>query len=314
MTTITPATLRTQISAGRTGPLYMLTGDDDVEKAAVAGEFAEIVEEDLRVFNVDRLHGADVTVDDLVQATATLPMMAPRRVVIVMEADKLLVPRRESKAADEAQARLVSFLENPPRHATTVFVCGAVDRRRTAVKALEQQAQIVNCGEIATTDDAERWVRARASAQKVPLDPQAVRALAERAGRDLVRLRAGLERLALYGTGQGTITAEDVRQIVPPGPDEQVEFGVANAIGRNDVREALRQLSASLDAGVPPEMALGQIRVAAEKLPTSRLRRGIDALFRTDLALKSSSGGDRRILLERLVVELCEERRPTRRA
>jgi hypothetical protein len=44
----------------------------------------------------------------------------------------------------------------------------------------------------------------------------------------------------------------------------------------------------------------------AERLPRPRVRAAVDALFRTDLALKSS-GGDPRILLERLVVELCTE-------
>jgi hypothetical protein len=39
-------------------------------------------------------------------------------------------------------------------------------------------------------------------------------------------------------------------------------------------------------------------------MPPQRVRPAIDAVFRTDLALKSS-GGDPRILLERLVVELC---------
>jgi hypothetical protein len=40
-------------------------------------------------------------VDDLVDAAATLPMMAPRRVVLILEAEKLLIPKRESKAAEE---------------------------------------------------------------------------------------------------------------------------------------------------------------------------------------------------------------------
>ena len=55
---------------------------------------------------------------------------------------------------------------------------------------------------------------------------------------------------------------------------------------------------------------MGQLRWAAEKLPSPRVRAGIDAVFRTDLALKSS-GGDPRRLLERLVVELCGQ--PARR-
>jgi DNA polymerase III delta subunit len=53
---------------------------------------------------------------------------------------------------------------------------------------------------------------------------------------------------------------------------------------------------------------LGQLGwFVREKLPDIDSRRvpaAIDALFRTDLELKSS-GGDPRVLLERLVVELC---------
>jgi DNA polymerase III delta subunit len=67
-----------------------------------------------------------------------------------------------------------------------------------------------------------------------------------------------------------------------------------------------------MDAGAVPFMLMGQIRWAAEKLPSPRVREAIDAVFRTDLALKSS-GGDPRILLERLVVELASRPQPGRR-
>ena len=167
----------------------MLVGDDDVERSAVAGEFADIVEEGLRAFNVDRLYGGEIKVDDLINATATLPMMAPRRVVVVLEAEKLLIPKRESKAADEELERLAEFFADPPLHATTVFVCGVVDKRRSSFKKLIQVAQVVDCGTIGDSSDAERWVRARASALKISLDAAAVRALLERTGLDLVRLR-----------------------------------------------------------------------------------------------------------------------------
>jgi hypothetical protein len=54
-------------------------------------------------------------------------------------------------------------------------------------------------------------------------------------------------------------------------------------------------------------MILGQLGwFVREKLSTSDPRRvpaAVDALFRTDVDLKSS-GGDPRVLLERLVVEL----------
>jgi len=305
---LTPAALRKQIAAGSLGPLYVLLGEDDAEKTAVAAEFAETIDEGLRPFNLDRLYGADASVDDLRQAAATLPMMAPRRLVIVLEAEKLLIPRRESKAAEQDQELLEGLLADPPDHATVVFICGPLDQRRRVVKRLMEQAQVVNCGTIGDETDAERWVRTRAAAMSAPLDAGAVRALVRRTGLDLVRLRAGLERVALYATGQATITADDVRQAVPAAPEAQADFGIANAISRNDAAEALHELHLALDAGAPPYFVLGQLRTAAERLPAPRLPGGIEAVFRTDLALKTS-GGEPRVLLERLVVELCNPRR-----
>jgi len=282
----------------------MLVGTDPVERAAVAAEFADMVEEDLRPFNVERLHGSEVKVDDLVDVARTLPMMAPRRVVIVSEADKLLMPKRESAAAEAEQERLEAFIEDAPPHATVVFVCGPLDLRRRLIKLLLKLAHVVDCGTIETEADAERWVKARAAREGLTLEPAAVRALVERAGLDLTRLRAGLERAALYAMGQAAIRAEDVKQSVVAGPDTQADFGIGKAIWRNDVRDALRELRLALDGGAMPVMVLGQLRAAAERLPAPRLPGAIESVFRTDIALKSS-GGDPRILLERLVVELC---------
>jgi DNA polymerase-3 subunit delta len=305
---VTLGQLRKQLTAGEIDPLYMLVGQDDAEKAAVAAEFAEMLDEGLRAFNFERLYGGDIKADDLVQASGMLPMMAPRRVVVILEAEKLLIPKREGKAADEEQDRLEAFIKNPPGHCTVVFVCGAVDRRRRAVKILLERASVVDCGTVVDAADAERWVKVRAVRDGVNLDAGAVRALVARGGLDVVRLRAGLERVALYAMGQTTITADDVKQVMPAPPDAEEAFGIADAIRDGDTAAALRQLGAALDNGAQPPFVLGQIRFAAEKTPPGRIRSAIEAVFRTDLALKSS-GGDPRILLERLVVELSSRGR-----
>jgi DNA polymerase-3 subunit delta len=307
MPAVTTGALHAHLTTGAIAPLYLLVGADGVEKASAAAQFADTVEDGLRAFNVDRFYGGEITIEDLVDAARTLPMMAARRIVTVLEAEKLLVPRRESKAADESLAYLEAFLSDPPDHATVVFVCGSLDMRRRISKLLARVATVVDCGTIEDDADAERWIQARAGRVGPPLDRAAVRALIEQAGLDVRRLRAGLERVQLYALGQPTITAADVRAAVTAGPEAQTDFGVAKAIWRNDCREALRELERALEAGVVPVMLMGQLRAAAEKAPGSRLRAALEAVFRTDLALKSS-GGDPRILLERLVVELCPKR------
>ena len=307
MPVVTAAAARKQIAAGELAPLYALVGADDIEKSELAAQLVDAVDEGFRAFNVDHLYGGEITPDALMDAANTLPMMLPRRVVVVHEAEKLLAPKRDTKAAEAAQERLERFLKTPPPHATLVFICGGLDQRRRAVKILLNEAQVVDCGTIADAADADRWVKARAARDGATFEPAAARLLVERAGLDVARLRAAFERVVLYAMGQPRITADDVRDVVAAGPEAQENFGIANAIRDADAAGALRQLAAALDSGAAPFFVMGQIRTAAERLPTARVVAAIEAVFRTDLALKSS-GGDPRILLERLVVELCGER------
>src|SRR5512143_3218079 len=110
MPAATAAAVRKQIQSGTADPLYLLQGEDDIEKAGLAHEFEELVEEELRAFNVERIHTGEITngdklaaaVSSLATAVRTLPMMSPRRVLIVLQAQGLLVPKRESETAARA--------------------------------------------------------------------------------------------------------------------------------------------------------------------------------------------------------------------
>ncbi|PYR36366.1 MAG: hypothetical protein DMF90_10370 [Acidobacteria bacterium] len=115
----------------------------------------------------------------------------------------------------------------------------------------------------------------------------------------------------LYALGQKTITVDEVRQIVGPA-SLQDDWAMTNAIEAGQGAVALRQLALMLDAGAAPEKILGQlawlVRTRLSAASSSRLVSAVDALFRTDLDLKRSAA-DARVLLERLVVELCGGRR-----
>jgi DNA polymerase-3 subunit delta len=316
-----PSAVRKQIESGATEPLYLLIGDDEVEKSALAAEFSNLVEEGLRAFNVERFHAGDLTsgdklvdaVADLVAAVRTLPMMSPRRVVMVTQAEMLLAPRRESEAATRALDELEALLKRPEPQTTLVFVAGAIDRRGRMFKLLAKQATVVECGTLEDQADAERWVRARVAAAGAEIEPAAARRLADKAGADVKRLRGEVDRLLLYTMGQARITLDDVRTVAGPAA-LQDDWAMANAIEAGQSAEALRQLALMLDTGAPPEKILGQLGwLVRTKFPTiaaGELPAAVQGVFRTDLALKTSAG-EPRVLLERLVVELCGGRRAT---
>jgi DNA polymerase III delta subunit len=137
------------------------------------------------------------------------------------------------------------------------------------------------------------------------MDQSAVSLLLEATGLELGRVRAEVDKLALYAAGESTITARHVRELVIPQSEPGEDFALGRAIWNANAAAALREIGAQFDAGSQPPLVLGQIRAAAGRLrPDSKVRSALDAVFRTDLAIKSSAG-EARYLLERLVVELC---------
>jgi DNA polymerase III subunit delta len=320
MPSLTPSAVSKHIAAGTVDPIYLLIGDDEVEKSALAAEFATLVDEGLRAFNVERIHAGDFTTGDrlldgvgsIVAAVRTLPMMVPRRVVTVLQAETLLAPKRESDAATRAMDQLEELFTQPEPQTTLVLVATTVDKRGRLVKLLQKQATIVECGVLDDLADAERWVRTRVTAAgDAAIDPAAARLVAQRAGTDVKRLRADVDRLLLYTLGQKQVTVDDVRAVTGPAA-LQDDWAMTNAIESGQAGEALRQLALMLDAGAPPEKILGQlgwvVRAKFPALAPAAVSPAVDALFRTDLDLKRSAG-DPRVLLERLVVELCGGRR-----
>jgi DNA polymerase III delta subunit len=301
------AAVRAQIASGAVDPVYLIVGEDDVEKSALASEFAGLVDDGLRAFNVERIHAGDYTTGDklldgiggIVAAARTLPMMVARRVVIVLQADLLLVPKRESEAAARAMEQLDALLTQP-------------------------EPTIVEIGAPEDAAAAERWIRNRVAQSGAEIDAAAARQMAVLAGfpdrpqRDgktgnLKRLRGDVDRLLLYSLGQKRITVDDAREVAGPAL-LQDHWALANAIESGNTAEALRQIALVFEAGGEAPMVLGQlgwlVRSKFPALAPAALPPAVEALFRTDEALKSS-GGDPRLLLERLIVELCGGKRVT---
>lgn len=247
-------------------------------------------------------------------------MMAPRRVVVVLEAERLLSPKR-AKDEDDAQPdlglgtkkkrsttpleELEAYFEKPEPMTTLVFVAGALDSNRRIVKLLRKHADCVDCGSLASPQEAAAWIRKRLEKDELSIDSKALTLLLETTGLSLGRIRAEIEKLVLYASGESIITPNHVRDLVLPQNELGEHFALMDAIRDGHAAKALKEISALLDAGIQPPMILGQIRAAAIRLrPEARVRNGLDLVFRTDLAMKSSAGVPQ-YLLECLVVEIC---------
>lgn len=325
---------RDQLAAGTADPIYVLLGDDDHEKAALALALGEMVEEDLRAFNVERLYAGDAAVTPglVAEAARTLPMIAPRRIVVVLQAEKLFDPKKKRKAGESADGEdepvgalepLVDYFADPSPTTALAFVFSSPEAGKAPAdiplaknlkitKALVKAATLVVCTGLDGGKDPARWIEQQAAAAGLAVDRPVITRLLQVSGSDPGRLRADVVKLLLFASGAPTLTLEHVAAIAGAPEHHADDWALVNAVQRGDVVAALRELKAELDDGDngAPFRILGQLGAAVRNprsrtpFPSRRVPEAVDALLRTDLALKSS-GGDPQVLLERLVVELC---------
>jgi DNA polymerase-3 subunit delta len=328
-----PQAVRKQIAQGKLDPVYLIVGDDEAEMSRLAADLSSTVEDELRAFNLERLYAGDKGASPaaIVESARTLPMMGDRRVIVVLRADRILKPKRRGKGDDEDDGDggeppgdidiLDAYVRAPEPLTTLVLVAADVDRVRRLYKTLQKQATIVECWGLKLGRDtkgldlrqvarqAEALVKHAVQEAGQQIEPEAARLIAARAGTDIATLRGDLERLLLYAAGNPTITLKDVQEVVT-AETSQDDWAVTNAIRDGKTAEALRQLALALEGGGVPYMILGQlgwyVRERLVEVNPRRVRPAIEAVFNADLELKSS-GGDPRILLERLVVDLCRK-------
>ncbi len=314
---LTAAAVRQQIASGGLEPLYLLTGSDEVGMTGLASAIADSVEEEFRAFNVQRFYGSDsgTTLGAVLDAASTLPLLAPRRVVLLLQAERVLAGRKKQAAGDEEVrgevgepeavggkgqvALLKAYAGRPHLHATVVVAGSGLGR---TFEPLAGQAAYVVC-------EPSFDVIADLSRQHgVRFDRGAVDLLKQRAGvgesLDSGRLRDDVERVLLYAAGRQVITRDVVAEVVGR-PAAAGGRRLWNELAGRNTAAALAELGLELDEGGVPYMLLGMIRSVIERTVAARdLPRALDALMRTDLALKTSAG-DPRVLLERLIVEVC---------
>jgi len=303
-----------RIASGDIEPLYLVTGEDEAGMSMLASALADSVDEDFRAFNVQRFYGSDggVRLASVLDAASTLPLLSPRRVVLLLQAERVLAVRKRPAADEDEEvegdegggegkspagdlALLKEYAKDPHPHAAVAVFGPAL---RKVFEGLAKEATVVVC------EPSFDALRALSQEHGVRFEPGAVDLLRQRAGADAGRLRSDAERVLLYAAGRKVITREHVadvtgRPAAAGGGELWKEVANCNAAA------ALREIGLELDEGGVPYMLLGLLRSVVERTVASRdLPRALDAVLRTDLALKTS-GGDPRVLLERLVVELC---------
>ncbi|HEV7376696.1 MAG TPA: DNA polymerase III subunit delta [Pyrinomonadaceae bacterium] len=336
MSVHTKQDLHRALKQGDIKPLYLLFGQEtylrDLAARAIAD--ASLKNASLREFNEASFSLLSTDVQQAIAAAEQLPMMSPRRVVLIRDFAKL-------READEEA--LMRYVTRPVESSVVIFVADELDKRRKVSKTLLDVCAAVEFASLTDTELAD-WAKKRLKELKVQTDERTLHQIVALVGSSVRTLSNELEKLATAALDSGLITMEMVDALVGRSR-ELSNFELADHLIARNRKRALQTLQRILDDGAEPVMLIGLIasnyhRLALAKelmakgapnqevfrqvgifgrreefLATARrsdanqLTRSIERIAAADLAIKTSLGGGgaqgSRLQLELLICELA---------
>ena len=314
-------------------PVVLLVGEGQALRDATLAEVRErVLGEGPADFNEDRFDfaaGADAA--EVLAAARTVPVLAPRRLVRV----RGLGDRRASRFLEEV---LPDYLEAPVATTCLLLEAGRVDRRQRWVKLVEARGAVRSCAPPSRPAELRGWIEGRIREEGKEPERGTAAALLEQIGADPDRLSSEIRKLVLYTGARTKVTPEDVARVSGSDRPHSI-FELTDAIGSRDRVRALRVLHRLLSQGEPPlavlaglanhlrrmlrarecdplepgtvQRTLGVHPFAAQKLveqvrrlDRERLRFTLDAVARTDRALKGAAPLRPERAMERLVLAI----------
>lgn len=326
-----PGELQRAIGEQRLPALLCLCGEENyLVEQAWRGVLAAVVPEEARDFNYQVFQGKEVKAATLTDALRTLPVFAPRRLVLVKNAQEIPAAEQEG---------LLDYLKDPLPEAVLLLVCDKIDARRKFFQAIKKHGELVEFKRL-YDNQIPGFIRQQLQGAGRSMTEDGMALFCRRVGSNLQEVVGELEKLFTY---LGERKLADVADIAAVVADSRVDsiFELTNALGSGDSGEALRLLGRLLADGQAPLLVLnlmvrhfrqlwltkevleqggakgevarkvgvnpyfvdGLVR-QAQRFSARRFHDAFERFLETDLALKSS-GAHPAPLLERLVLEIA---------
>ena len=186
------------------------------------------------------LYGSKTDAKSALSIASSFPMMSQRRVVVVKEFEKL-------SAGETSKELLSAYIQRPLESTCLILISPGPDFRRKPFTDLKKHADVVECRPL-YDNQISGWIleRIRQKGKKTDLD--ACQLLQAYAGNSLRSILNEIEKLLIFVGDRDSITAEDVGQVVGATRGFTV-FDLQNAIGKKDMREAVKILERMLELG-----------------------------------------------------------------
>lgn len=203
-------------------------------------------------FNHDRVSAKTTPVGRFVDMCRTLPVMSPRRLVEVRDAEAI--------TTEEDRDALLAYVKAPDPGCTLILVGDKADMRLRVFKELNTAGVIRVFGK-PSEKELPDWLHQRSARHGITLSDAATDGLVAACGAELMLLERALEKLRLVVGEGGLVDEGHVAEHVTQTRVE-TSFKIVDALAAGNVGEALQVLLSVVDAGEPPLRLLGALTYA----------------------------------------------------
>jgi len=263
---ITPEKLIERLARGKAVPAIVLHGTDVYLRDLCRNKIIDaFVPEGARDWAVARIEGGAGAWDEVFQRAQTLPMLAPRQVLIVQDAES--IDKLGDKARDRISAALEEYLNSPAPFTILLIEAAKLDGRLKFFKLLGEKALVVDLSIGAESAAALAGEMAKDLGAKI--DREAAALLADILNNEPARIRIELEKLASYTLGRASITSADVEALVVAARRNTV-WQFADMLAGRQRDAAMHFLDNLLREGEQPAMIVGALAFRYRKLVEAR--------------------------------------------
>ncbi|MHB1420968.1 MAG: DNA polymerase III subunit delta, partial [Bacillota bacterium] len=247
---------------------YLVHGDESYLRVELINKIkALLLPSVVAYFNLDILSGEDLDIRVLISAANTMPVIAPKRLVLVMgtvlfrTGKKNTGKEKEVAPGDEKgietspnskdEALLLDYLRRPCNSTCLVFIAtGKVDTRRKVFKALIETGEVVELAPL-KGQALDNWMREYIRGEGKRVKAETLAYLAAVTGGNLALLAEELRKVCLYLGSEDEITMTAVEQVVSRTIQVGI-FQLLDAVSERKADRALAALREMLLAGEPP--------------------------------------------------------------
>ena len=239
---MTPASAIASARNGQLLPVYIVAGDERYLRDQVVAELRKAsLGSGIAAFNEDRFTAGEVDVDKVLSAARTVPMMAPRRFVLVRG-----IERWEGSGDDDGKKetpldRLAAYAAEPIDSTCVVLTATKLDGRRKLAAVAKKQGFLVMC-DVLSRQELPRWILERFKERGNPCEPDVADLLAEIAGPELAYVNDAIERLALHAGLEKPVTENDVSECVARVRTADT-WALVDAVRARELGTALKNLA-----------------------------------------------------------------------